>query len=292
MDTHSKKKRRTYKDDSRFKKSVNFLFNFFGKKTKKTFFSVISHLLEDYEKEGLINAEEKRMFKNIAFFGDKKANSIMTPRADLIAVKHDASLEEIKQIITSDGHTRIPVYKEDFDEIIGFIHSKDLAKFLCKEDPHFSIAKVLRKILFVPGSMKLLEIMKHMRVARVHVAIVLDEFGGVDGLVTIENLMEQIVGDIEDEHDLPSDNLSFRVKKINNKTFHFGGRVEIEKVEEIFQTKIKRGDDEFYTINGLLMALFKRVPENEEEVQKYGLNFKVIDADGRMVKLVEISILS
>lgn len=292
MEPSSKKKRSGYKGDSRFRKSLNLFFNFFGKKTKTTFFSVISHLLEDYEKEGLINSEEKRMFKNIAFFGDKKANSIMTPRADIIAVKHDASLEEVKKIITTDGHTRIPVYKEDFDEIVGFIHSKDLAKFLCKEDPHFSIAKVLRKILFVPGSMKLLEVMKRMRVARVHVAIVLDEFGGVDGLVTIENLMEQIVGDIEDEHDLPSDNLPFRVKKINNKTYHFGGRVEIEKAEEILQTRIRRNGDEFYTINGLLAALFRKVPEAEEEIEKYGLNFKIIDADGRMVKLVEISILS
>ncbi|MBP7709754.1 MAG: HlyC/CorC family transporter [Rickettsiales bacterium] len=269
----------------------SFLLNLYGKKTKKSFFSVISHVLEDYEKEGLISAEEKKMFKNIASFGDKKVSNVMTPRADLIAVKHDASLEEIKKIITTDGHTRIPVFKQDFDEIVGFIHSKDLAKFLCKEDQNFSMAKVLRKILFVPGSMKLLEVMRRMRVSRVHVAIVLDEFGGVDGFVTIENLMEQIVGDIEDEHDLPSDNLSFRIKKINDKTFQFGGRVEIEKVEEILQAKIKQEDDDFQTISGLVMALFKRVPEIDEEAEKYGLNFKIIDADNRLMKLVEISIL-
>ena len=291
MEGSSKKKARAVKGKSRFKKLLSFFLNLFGKKTKKSFFSVISHLLEDYEKEGLISAEEKKMFKNIASFGDKKVCNVMTPRADLIAIKHDATLEEVKKIITTDGHTRLPVFKEDLDEIIGFIHSKDLAKFLCKEDQHFTVAKVLRKILFVPGSMKLLEVMRRMRLAQVHVAIVLDEFGGVDGFVTIENLMEQIVGDIEDEHDLPSDSLSFRVKKINNKAFQFGGRVDIEKVEEILQIKIKQDDDEFHTIGGLVMALFKRVPEIDEEIEKYGLNFKIIDADSRSMKLVEISIL-
>ena len=291
MEGASKKKSNAVKGKSRFKKLLSFFLNLFGKKTKKSFFSVISHLLEEYEKEGLINAEEKKMFKNIASFGDKKVGNVMTPRADLIAVKHDATLEEVKKIITTDGHTRIPVFKEDFDEIIGFIHSKDLAKFLCEEDQNFSVNKILRKILFVPGSMKLLDVLRRMRKAQVHVAIVLDEFGGVDGFATIENLMEQIVGDIEDEHDLPSDSLSFRVKKISEKKFQFGGRVGIEKVEEILQIKIKQDDDEFHTIGGLVMALFKRVPEIEEEIEKYGLSFKIIDADSRLMKLVEISIL-
>jgi CBS domain containing-hemolysin-like protein len=291
MEGASKKNFKAVKGKSRFKKLLSFSLNLFGKKTKKSFFSVISHVLEDYEKEGLINAEEKLMFKNMAFFGDKKVCNIMTPRTDIIAVKYSATLEEIKKIITTDGHTRLPVFRDDPDEIIGFIHSKDLAKFLCKEDESFSVAKVLRKILFVPGSMKLLEVMRRMRLSRVHVAIVLDEFGGVDGFVTIENLMEQIVGDIEDEHDLPSDNLSFRIKKINSKTFQFGGRVNIEKVEEILQVKIKQDEEEFHTIGGLVMALFKRVPEISEEITKGSLNFKIIDADSRSMKLVQISIL-
>lgn len=292
MEGSSKKNYQAIVGKSRFKKLLSFFLDLFGKKTKKSFFSVISHLLEDYEKEGLINAEEKKMFKNIASFGDKKVCNVMTPRADLIAVKHDASLEDLKKIITVDGHTRIPVFKEDFDEIIGFIHSKDLAKFLCAENQNFSVSNILRKILFVPGSMKLLDVMRRMRTAQVHVAIVLDEFGGVDGFVTIENLMEQIVGDIEDEHDLPSDSSSFRIKKINDKTFQFGGRVEIEKVEEILQMKIKQDNDEFNTIGGLIMTLFKRVPEIDEEIAKNSLNFKIIDADIRLLKLVEISILS
>ncbi len=212
----------------------------------------------------------------------------MTPRADLIAVKQNATLEEIKKIITTDGHTRIPVYKGNLDEIIGFIHSKDLAKFLCKNDEDFAVTKILRKILFVPGSMKLLDLMLKMRIARTHIAIVLDEFGGVDGLVTIENIMEEIIGDIEDEHDLPSDNSFFRIKKINHNTFQFGGRVEIERIEETLAIKIKKDEDDFETVGGLIMAMFRRVPAVGEELVKDNFKFKIIDADSRVVKMVEV----
>lgn len=287
----SKKKKVSHKK-SRLKILFSFFLNLFGKKTKKSFSSVISHLLDDYEKEGLLGVEEKKMFKNITSFGDKKVASIMTPRSDIIAVKQDATLEEVKKIITTDGHTRIPVFKDDIDEITGFIHSKDLAKFLCDGDEDFALTKILRKILFIPGSMKLTDVMLRMRMARVHVAIVLDEFGGVDGLVTIENLMEEIVGDIEDEHDLPSDSSFFRVKKINEKTFQFGGRVEIKQLEEVLQKKIRQKADDFQTVSGLAMSVFKRIPEIGEETKKYNLNFKIIDADSRMVKLVEIENLA
>ncbi len=273
---------------SHIKKLLNFFLSLLGKKTKKSFLSVISHLVDTYEKENLISFEEKKMIKNISSLGDKKVASIMTPRADLVAISQNADLEEIKKVITNKGHTRIPVFKENLDEIIGFIHSKDLSKFLCRQDSDFSLAKILRKILFVPGSMKVLDLMLRMRMARVHVAIVLDEFGGVDGFVTIENIMEEIVGDIEDEHDLPSDNAFFRIKKINGSTFHFGGRVEISKIEEALQIEIKRSGDGFQTIGGLAMALFKRVPEVGEEIEKGGLKFKIIDSDSRSVRLVEV----
>lgn len=273
---------------SRHKKLLNFLLSLFGRKTKKSFLSVITHLVDSYEKEKLISFEEKKMIKNIASLGDKKVYNIMTPRSDLIAINVDADLSQIKKVITNNGHTRIPIYKENLDEIIGFIHSKDLSKFLCQEKPDFAIFKIIRKILFVPGSMKLIDLMLKMRMARIHVAIVLDEFGGVDGFVTIENIMEEIVGDIEDEHDLPSDNSFFRIKKIDDKTFHFGGRVEVKKAEEILQNSIKYEEGNFETLGGLLMSIFKRIPEIGEEAEIDNLKFKIIDADSRFVKVIEI----
>lgn len=271
------------------KRRLNFFFNLFGAKTKKSFASVLTHLLDHYENAELLRSEEKKMFKNILSFGDKKVASIMTPRSDIVSIEQNATLKELKKIIINDGHTRIPVFKNDFDDIVGFIHSKDVAKFLCDSEGDFALVKILRKILFVPGSMKLLDVLFRMRMARVHVAVVLDEFGGVDGLVTIENLLEEIIGDIEDEHDLPSESSFFRVRKIDENKFQFGGRVEIDKLEEALRRKVKSDVDSFETVGGFVLSLFNQVPEIDQEIEHEGLKIKVLDADERAVKLVEIS---
>ncbi|MBU6141393.1 MAG: hemolysin family protein [Proteobacteria bacterium] len=269
------------------KRKLNFLFNLFGRKTKKSFSSVMLHLLDTYENAGLLRHEEKKMFKNIIAFGDKKVSNVMAQRADVISVNQTASLEEINKIITISGHSRIPVFKHDFDNIIGFIHSKDLSKFSREED--FVLTSILRKILFVPGSMKLLDVMFRMRMARVQIAVVLDEFGGVDGIVTIGNLMEEIVGEIEDEHDLPTEGMLFRIKKIDENKFQFGGRVEIEKMEEVLQRKVRNNNESFQTVGGFVLNLFDQVPEFDQEGEFDGLKVKILDADEKVVKLVEIS---
>lgn len=270
------------------KRRLNFFLNLFGAKTKKSFASVLTQLLDHYENSALLRSEEKKMFKNILSFGDKKVASIMTPRSDIVSIEQNSSLKELKKIIVNDGHTRIPVFKNDFDDIVGFIHSKDVAKFLCDGEGDFALAKIMRKILFVPGSMKLLDVLFRMRMARVHVAIVLDEFGGVDGLVTIENLLEEIIGEIEDEHDLPSESSFFRMRKIDENRFQFGGRVEIDKLEEALRCKVRSDVDSFETVGGFVLSLFNQVPEIDQEIEHESLKIKVLDADERAVKLVEI----
>lgn len=269
------------------KKIFSFFLNLFGKKTRKSFATVISHLVETYEKEGLIGREERTMFKNIATFGGKKVFDIMTPRGDMIAISYDATLEEVEHLITTHGHTRMPVYKKNLDGIIGFIHSKDMAKFL-KEDEDFAVKKVMRKILFVPCSMKLADLMMRMKMSRLHIAAVLDEFGGVDGMVTIEDAVEEIVGDIEDEHDSPSENSFFRIKEVNKNIFQFGGRVEIEEFEEILKMQIRDEDEDYETVSGFIMAIFSKIPSKGEKIKTRGLDIKIIDADDKVVKLVEI----
>ena len=271
------------------KKFINFFFNLFGKKNKKSFSSLINYITETYEREGFITLEEKKMLKNIVNFGDKKINTIMIPRSDIIAIPENITLTEIKKIITEDEHTRIPVYKDNIDHIVGFIHSKDLAKFLCDENIDFNLQKIIRKILFVPCSTKLLDALLRMRSSRVHIGIVLDEFGAVDGLVTIENLVEEIVGEIDDEHDVPLESSFFQIKKINERTYHLGGRVEIKKFEEIF--KVKFEDCIAETVGGLVMSAFKSIPKTGSKIEKSQLVFKVLDADKRMVKAVEIKAL-
>jgi CBS domain containing-hemolysin-like protein len=230
------------------------------------------------------------MIKNIASLSDKKVADIMTTRPDIVAINKDASLEEIKKTVVLDGHTRIPVFGENLDEILGFIHSKDLSKFLCKEDNNFALQDIIRKILFIPGSMKVVDLLLKMRNQRVHIAIVMDEYGGVDGLVTIENVMEEIVGEIEDEHDLPSDNIFFKIKKIDERTTHVGGRVEIERIEKILGVKLRKRDEEFETVGGLMTFLFNEIPAIGEEIKRDKINFKILDSDSRSVKLIEFKI--
>jgi CBS domain containing-hemolysin-like protein len=277
------------KSQNNFKKLMNFFFILFGKKNKKSFSSLINYITESFEREGLVTLEEKKMLKNIVNFGDKKINTIMVPRSDIIAIPENISLNEIKKIITEDEHTRIPVYKDNIDHIVGFIHSKDLAKFLCDTNNDFNLQKIIRKILFMPCSTKLLDALLKMRSSRVHIGIVLDEFGAVDGLVTIENIVEEIVGQIDDEHDVPLESSFFQIKKIDEKTYHFGGRVELKKFEEIF--KIKFDDCLAETVGGLVMATFKSVPKIGDKIEKSQLVFKVLDADKRMVKAVEVKAL-
>lgn len=272
-----------------FKKLINFFFILFGKKNKKSLSSLINHITETYEAEGLITSEEKKMLKNIVNFGDKKISTIMVPRSDIIAIPENITLNKIKKIITEDEHTRIPVYKDNIDHIIGFIHSKDLAKFLCDTNSDFNLQKIIRKILFLPCSTKLIDALLKMRSSRVHIGIVLDEFGAVDGLVTIENLVEEIVGQIDDEHDVPLEGSYFQIKKIDEKTYQFGGRVELQKFEEIF--KIKFEDCLAETIGGLVIASFKAIPKIGDKFEKSQLVFKVLDADKRMVKSVEVKAL-
>ncbi len=277
--------------DQTWKKFWNLFGNLFGKKSKKSFGAMISHLTEIYEKEGFISVYEKKMLRNIATFGDKKVASIMTPRSDIIAVKDTANLEEIRSVITNDGHTRIPVYQGSFDHVIGFLHSKDLAKFICDDGKDFAISRIIRKIIFVPGSMKLMALLLKMRSARIHIAIVLDEFGGVDGIISIENLVEEIIGEIEDEHDIPLESAFFQVKKLGSNLFSIGGRVEIEKLEEILNKKIAN-DGEFQTVGGFVMAMFGRVPENGEVIEKFGAEFKVLAAESRVVKMIEVRLIN
>ena len=228
------------------------------------------------------------MFKNIINFGDKKVSDIMTPRSDIVAINHNLDFEEVKKIVVAEEHTRMPIYKDSLEKVIGFLHGKDLAKFMCYPEENFSLSKIMRKILFVPGSMKIMDVMLRMRIARVHIAIVLDEFGGVAGLVTIENIVEEIVGEIEDEHDIINTDSFFSVRKTDENTVQIGGRVEVKKLEELLNCKIAGENEDYNTISGLVMSLFSRVPQSGEEIKQDNLNYRIIDSDTRIVKLVEV----
>ena len=262
------------------------------KRSKEAVLKSLNKTIEICETYKFLSFEAVKMINNIINIGDVKVDDIMTPRADIIAIPNNVNLADIKDLTISNEHSRMPVYKDNLDEIIGFVHSKDLIKFIdSSEKESFKISNLIRKILFVPGSMRIIDLLLKMRSSRVHIAVVLDEYGGTNGLVTIEDIMEEIVGEIEDEYDVPGNNIYMTIKQIDQNTLHVGGRVEIKKVEELLNIKISEEDQEldFDTVGGFVLSAFKKVPEYGETI-KYdnGLTLKVLDADIRSVKLIEI----
>lgn len=220
-----------------------------------------------------------------------KAEDIMIPRIDINALDYKSTLEEISNIFIKTRHTRMPVYKNELDNIIGFINIKDILPYLLqpKENPDFNIDKVLRKLLIISPSMKMDNLLEKMRQTRTHIALVVDEFGGADGLITIEDLVEEIIGEIEDEHDQNEDQLEFKI--ISPKTFEAAGRIEIDNLETKLQLKLSEEDGEEYdTLGGLILSISGSVPAKGDKIVHLptGLTFEILDSDPRRIKKVLI----
>lgn len=262
----------------------------FSLKKTNTIEEEVAELIEEHDPEGVhISLEERSILNNVLNLGESKVQNVMIPRTDIVAVAANFSLDDIKKTLSEQEHTRLPVYKESLDNVVGFIHIKDLIP-LFGSDKKFDISDVLRKILYVPPSMKVVDLLVHMRAKRVHMALVLDEYGGTIGLVTMEDLMEEIVGQIEDEHDEIKD--SEMIKKISNGIFEVSARISLQELDETIGSKFKTDneDDDFDTVGGLAFFMFGHVPEKNEEVRhESGYIFKVIDADERSVKKVLVS---
>lgn len=271
----------------RFKSGFGRLFNF---KRNNTIEEEVAELIEEHDPEGVhISKEERSILTNVLNLGNSKVQNVMIPRTDIVAVADNSSLDDIKKILLEQGHTRLPVYKESLDNVIGFVHVKDLFPFFGL-DKEFNISNVLRTILYVPPSKKVVDLLVQMRAKRVHMALVLDEYGGTVGLVTMENLMEEIVGQIEDEHDNEDDKDSIR--KISDGVFEVSARISLQELDAKIGSEFKsenEGDD-FDTLGGLVFLMFGHVPEKNEQIDHAsGYVFKVIDADERSVKKVLVS---
>lgn len=262
-----------------------------GVNDKKRLQKSLEKLITLCNKKGFISSEEQKMIKNIIDIDDTKVFDVMIPRADIVAISNTAKLKEIKDLIINEEHSRIPVYGANLDEVIGFIHSKDLVKFLSKGTKEFVIEDFLRKIIYVPHSMRIMDLLRKMRASQVHIAIVLDEYGGTDGLITIEDIMEEIVGEIEDEHDSPNNDIYHKINEVSKSVFHFGGRVDIEEVEELLQEKIVKEDTyDFETIGGFVLSEMKKIPKNGDILKiNSNLSLKILEADPRSIKLIEIT---
>lgn len=247
----------------------------------------IAELIEEHEESGAtIDPDERALLRRILKLHELTADDVMVPRVDIVAVEERAPLDDLVRLMSKEAHSRLPIYRRTLDEVIGMVHIKDVLAFSGGKRA-FRLAKVRRKVLFAAPSMKVLELLAQMRETRIHMALVIDEFGGIDGLVTIEDLVEEIVGDIEDEHDEDEAPLMTAEPK---GVLLADARVTIEDFEERTRIAISEEErDDIDTIGGLVVALAGRVPGRGELIaHSSGIEFEIVEADRRRVRRIRI----
>src|SRR3954452_24172591 len=262
----------------------------FGDDAEPSLRDQIEEAIEDAEDQrpvaGDLTPSERTMMRNLLHFGDRTAGDICVTRGDIIAVPATISFEELIQAFADAGHSRLPVYRESLDEVIGMVHIKDV--FVANVDAarDRSLDAIMREPLFVPESMGAIELLARMRTERVHLAIVVDEFGGTEGLLTIEDVVEEIVGDIEDEHD---DAEAAMLTLLDDGVWEADARIELEELAEAVDARLSSDEDEVDTLGGLVLLLAGRIPTTGECVtHPSGWKLEAVDSDPRRIIRVRL----
>jgi CBS domain containing-hemolysin-like protein len=242
----------------------------------------IQQIIDAGEEEGLINEEENEMIRSIFEMKNRVVREIMVPRTDMATVSVDATLGEVLDTINGCGHSRIPVYEGTLDNITGLLYAKDLLREWGKEAADITLTRLLRAPFFIPETKNFEELLQDFKRKRVHIAIVIDEYGGTSGLVTIEDILEQIVGDIQDEYDTEEEWLDEQ----SDGAVVVDARLPVEELEERFSIEVER--DKFDTVAGLIFHLIGRIPRVGEEVVTGQLLMTILDADARKIRKVRI----
>jgi CBS domain containing-hemolysin-like protein len=262
----------------------------FGDETEPTLRDQIEEAIEEAEDSqpvaGDLSPPERQMMKNLLHFGDQTAGDICVTRGDIIAVPATISFDELVRAFAEAGHSRLPVFGESLDEVVGMIHIKDV--FVADFDPtrDRSITGLMREPLFVPESMGVLELLARMRTQRIHLGIVVDEFGGTEGLVTIEDVVEEIVGEIEDEHD---DAEAAMLTMFEEGLWEADARIELDELAEAVDRRLSSPDDEVDTLGGLMFLLAGHIPAKGECVtHPSGWKLETVDSDPRRIIRVRL----
>jgi CBS domain containing-hemolysin-like protein len=226
------------------------------------------------------------MLRNLLHFGEQTAGDICVTRGDIMAVKSDISFDDLVSAFADAGHSRLPVYGESLDEVVGMVHIKDV--FMASVDPALdrSLDALMREPLFVPESMGVIELLARMRMERVHLAIVVDEFGGTEGLVTIEDVVEEIVGEIEDEHD---DAEAAMLTMLDDGVWEADARIELEELAKAVDPRLSSDEDEVDTLGGLVFLIAGHIPANGECItHPSGWKLETVDSDPRRIIRVRL----
>ena len=241
-------------------------------------------LFEQARQRGLFDADAEEMLSGVLDVAEMQVRDIMVPRPHMVVVERDASPEALLPVIIDSGHSRFPVIGDDRDEIVGILLAKDLLRYFARHDEYFSIRDYMRPPVFVPESKRLNVMLRDFRASHNHMAIVVDEYGGVSGLVTIEDVIEQIVGEIDDEHDVEEDSY---VLAESDSRFIVKALMPIEEFNEYFGTNFS--DESYDTIGGLVMHELGRLPRRGEVLDYGGFRFKVQRASRRRIDVLQVT---
>ncbi|GLP98006.1 CNNM family magnesium/cobalt transport protein CorC [Paraferrimonas sedimenticola] len=245
-------------------------------------------VIHDAEQRHLITTDTKEMIKGVLEVTDLRVRDIMIPRSQIVAIQKDLSITELMEIVIDSSHSRFPVVNEDKDHIEGILLAKDLLQYgFTKDYQDFSIDMVIRPVVVVPESKRVDVLLKEFRLQRYHMAMVVDEYGGVSGLVTIEDILEEIVGDIEDEYDHDSGD-DLEIRRVSRQVYMVKALTPIEAFNQNFATEFS--DEEFDTIGGLVSHAFGHLPERGEKVTVEGFEFKVVNADTRRLIQLQVKV--
>jgi CBS domain containing-hemolysin-like protein len=231
-----------------------------------------------------IKEEEREMIRGIVALGDTSVKSIMIPRTDVVAADIDVPFREIVSLIVKTGHTRVPVYERTIDNVIGFFYAKDLLSVLLKRSDSVDVRKFLRPVHFVPEGKMVDELLKDFRKKRVHIAVVVDEYGGMAGIVCLEDVLEQIVGDIQDEYDDEEESIRLQ----GPGSYLCDARTMIEDLNEVLGVRLPSESSE--TVGGLVFNLFGRVPKTGDAISFEGVRFRIEKMEGRKLKEIGVTL--
>jgi CBS domain containing-hemolysin-like protein len=262
----------------------------FGEDSEPTLREEIEDAIDEAEDSrpvaGDLSPSERQMLRNLLHFGEQTAGDICVTRGDIMSVQSDISFDELVRAFAEAGHSRLPVYGESLDDVVGMVHIKDV--FMANVDPsrERSLKALIREPLFVPESMGVIELLARMRSQRIHLAVVVDEFGGTEGLVTIEDVVEEIVGDIEDEHDEAEAGM---LTLLEDGLWEADARLELDELAQTVDARLSSAGDEVDTLGGLMFLLAGHIPAKGECVtHASGWKLETVDSDPRKIIRVRL----
>jgi CBS domain containing-hemolysin-like protein len=240
-------------------------------------------LAEVASEEEQIEEGEKELIHSIFEFGDTIVREVMVPRPDIIAIEADKTLRDVQALVLQNGNSRIPVFNEDLDDVVGVVYAKDVLKATHQGKHDMPLSEVVRDVHFVPESKKVADLLREMQREKFHIALVTDEYGSVVGLVTLEDLLEELVGEITDEYDTEQP----EIEQVADDVYRVDGKISIDEVNELLDVELP--DEEWDTVGGLMLGLMGSIPEEGEEVAFQNLRFTAEAVNGRRISKVLIT---